>query len=94
MSITPPSTLEFLRSASLHGKPLPLAAFRVGAWMIGRGGGAVQSQAVIAHQCGLSVTTVRKALADLTEAGYLVKTARRNGGQVADTAYVMTVPGL
>lgn len=67
-----------------------LRAYRVAGFMLSHAAGFVQTQKQIARACGLSVVTVRAALEDLRQAGYLVSKVVREHGRQVGTAYAVS----
>lgn len=76
---------DFARNAKIS-----LRAFRIASYVLSHADGFVQTQQQIARACGLSVSTVRKAMTDLTEDRYVVARRIREGGRWVGTAYAIS----
>lgn len=69
---------------------LSLRAFRVASYVLSHAEGFVQTERAIARGCGISVTTVRAAIADLVADRYIVKRRIREHGRWIGTAYAVS----
>lgn len=76
---------DFHRNASIS-----LRAYRVAGYILSHADGFVQSQKQIAKAVGLSLNTVRGALQDLQDDGYLARQRLREGGRWVGTAYAVS----
>lgn len=74
-----------------HRNPhIKLRAYRVAGYILSHIDGFTQTQKQIARACGLSITTVREALEDLREGGYLISRRLREHGRWIGTAYAVS----
>jgi len=79
-----------IRNSFLRDAQLSLRAFRVGGYVLSHADGFTQTQAQIATGTSLSIGTVRAALRDLAERGYLASKIIREHGRVVGTAYAVS----
>jgi len=79
-----------LRNSFVRDAKISLRAFRVGALVLSHAAGYIQTQAQLATATGLSVNTVRAALRDLAQDGYLASKIVRENGRVIGTAYAVS----
>lgn len=86
----PTTNYTTLRNSFVRDATISLRAFRVGALVLSHAAGFVQTQSQLATATGLSVTTVRAALRDLADGGYLASRVIREHGRVVGTAYAIS----
>lgn len=85
----PQKNYTIIRNAFLRDRHVSPRAAKVGGYILTHADGFTQTQMQLAASTGLSVVTVRAALRDLADLGYMAMRVIRERGRIVGTAYAM-----